>query len=142
MTTRFSDVLIGTLFTTKHGTFRKVRDSHNGNGGSAAVVSHATLTVDTIVSMAKNLRVETGAWFINISYRDKIEDQYPVEVLDRTDDTLTVRFLSTGSVSIFDHAMIRELPFCKNARRLSRAEATAHWAKPPNYSGASRGYCA
>ena len=88
------------------------------------------------------LREQTARWFINISYRDKIEDQYPVEVLERTDDTLTVRFLSTGSVSIFDHAMIRELPFCKNARRLSRAEATAHWAKPPNYSGASRGYSA
>jgi hypothetical protein len=79
---------------------------------------------------AQRERETTARWFINISYAHQIEVQYPVEVLDRTDDTLTVRFLSTGSVSIFNHDMIRELPFDKKARRLSRTEATAHWAKP------------
>jgi hypothetical protein len=68
-------------------------------------------------------------WFINISYRDKIEDQYPVEVLERSADALTVRFLSTGSVSIFEHSMIRELPFNKQAKRLTRREAQLHWSK-------------
>lgn len=68
-------------------------------------------------------------WFINISYCEKIEVQWPVEVLDRTADALTVRFLSTGSVAIFEHAKIRELPFNKKPRRLSRAEAIAYWSK-------------
>lgn len=68
-------------------------------------------------------------WFINISYAHKIEDQYPVEVIERTDKSLIVQFLSTGSIAIFDHAMICELPFNKKARRLSRTEAIAHWSK-------------
>jgi hypothetical protein len=73
----------------------------------------------------------TARWFINISYASSIELQFPVEVLDRSDDSLTVRFLSTGSVSVFDHKMIRELPFDKAAPRLSAHAAKLFWSKPP-----------
>jgi hypothetical protein len=90
--------------------------------------SHVSTT--NSVSGAEAVEQGDSRWFINISYAHKIEVQYPVEVLDRTDDHLIVRYLSTGTVATFDHAMIRELPFDKKAPRLSRREAELYWSRP------------
>ena len=104
-----------------------------GDSVSEARVS-LSLTGGTRVNATNSCELSNAPrsrWFINISYAHQIQVQYPVEVLDRTDKSLIVKFFSTGTVATFDHHMIRELPFDKKAPRLSKREAWLYWSKPP-----------
>ncbi len=56
--THFSDVPVGSFFTNKHGKFRKLRDANGKWGGSAEVVSHASLAVGQKVSVNKTTLVD------------------------------------------------------------------------------------